>query len=719
MSSAVIARESASSRAPVNIPRLDHLPTELLLRIVSYLQVINNIDGIVTDLASLALVNQQLHGVFDSILWDFGGKNLPYNLPVQWAAARNRTDILVKALGYQLPLGSCSRIADDPIHFAAKYGHNAALSWLIDHGVPIDHSRAHQDHASRDFSPLYTALESGRESTAMLLLSRGAKFRFTRGLRYPLPLESGLHMAAEHRLLKVVKYLAKASRIDVNEVSISNETPLHSAVKTEHNERIIRVLLRLGADINAERGLVSPPLTTAIMFGQFGNAIILLDAGADVNPRYPNGARCSPLIECTRAKPRFGSRVHDDLLPQQNEVLRKLIANGANLDTCIGSNTALTTAIEKGTVQTVFELLKAGADIQKPKGDDFYTPSRALWATVEQPGDGFSHKASLLVAAGIRIDAPDPGSLRSLLDRALEYCAMGSPRPLKALLQSATTRNVDSASIDFLFDKCLVDRHREPAEVLMNYGATSERSDDIAYSWASYIIRGNQFDRRAFTFCLDLISSNYLEGLLYEALYATKVEHCQMLINRGAIKVSEGFRPWLHIAAERGSIPLVRRLCRAGMDLDALDEESKTPMMKATENGKVEVAELLFELGADPFYPRRDPSRPSPDAERRQLSSLPAQPRTPFEYAICQSCLPQMRRWWVKAPPELRPIHDWYCERVKSRCGISGTDASKSQDGGGLPQTQEGDMVKPAESEWKKILLTRAMEKIQEAKSKG
>jgi len=46
-------------------------------------------------------------------------------------------------------------------------------------------------------------------------------------------------------------------------------------------------------------------------------------------------------------------------------------------------------------------------------------------------------------------------------------------------------------------------------------------------------------------------------------------------------------------------VPMVRLLAAFGADIDAKDVKGQTPLMKAAEDGKVEMARLLVELGAD------------------------------------------------------------------------------------------------------------------------
>jgi len=55
----------------------------------------------------------------------------------------------------------------------------------------------------------------------------------------------------------------------------------------------------------------------------------------------------------------------------------------------------------------------------------------------------------------------------------------------------------------------------------------------------------------------------------------------------------------LHLAAVSGDLEEVRELLEKGADVNAKDEEGRTPLHWAAGNGYVEVARLLIEHGAD------------------------------------------------------------------------------------------------------------------------
>ncbi|KAL7627836.1 hypothetical protein AAE478_002031 [Parahypoxylon ruwenzoriense] len=654
---------------------LDVLPTEILNIIAHSLSSYPHINEPVLnhhDLASLTLVNRRLHDVFDPILWAYSKKYGEQEKSrggvisaVYWGALENRIDILEKALQHGFELGGVHK--RDPIHCAATHGHNATVSWLLDHGVPIDHKfnderlRAYEfqfinprspsppDHVSPDFSPFYTALTSGQESTALLLLKRGARPQFSSFGRFTR--EAGIHIAADVGLVAVIEYLVKTMGIDVNQPDHRLDTPLHYAVRRSNNIKTIQTLISLGADINAEERF-ELPLTTAILRGHYDNAMVLLDAGANVNTTNENVI--FPLAACVDV----GS--DEEISDDQFEVLMRLIKRGADVNARCGVDTALGTAITHGTARVVFALLKAGAGANMTTGHNDCTPLNLVWPFEGHTTD-IVGKVSLLVAAGARLDIPEPPHGQTQLENAIHYCIWKSdPRPLDATLRFATRQNMHEGYLDELFQICLEHRHIRPAQVLMRYGATSEAAKKTIFDLAMENNQHSSHDTRQETlsFCLDFgLSNEEIERLFYSALEQGNEEKCQFLISRGVLSLSNEPGPWLHLAAACGSIGLVRRLCRAGMDINALDDKSETPMMAALQADHRDVANVLFELGADPFHPR-------PSAECRLSPTSTTQIISPFEFAIRRGLFWLLGKWWLDTPMESRPREEFYIPRV-------------------------------------------------------
>ncbi|KAI1102768.1 ankyrin [Jackrogersella minutella] len=729
---------------------LDNLPTEILFIIASFCEygcLPEDTHRTQRTLASLVLVNRRLRDVFDPILWRYNGKHGIFSsfgfhvkAAVYWASLWNKIDVLEKALKYEHRLGSYLR--GDPIHCATRHGHTAAVSWLIDHGVPMECSPCERiqvdspfpvltwprDCVATDYSVLHTAIKVRAPAVAVFLLSRGAKYRFKNRLEL-----TALHLAASHGLPTVIKYLVKTMGIDVNLEDEQHSTPLHYATQRRNNQTTIQTLLHLGADINAEHNS-QLPLTRAIVGGCFSNAMTLLDAGAMVNPTNVSHYTSTPLIACTWKEHKFKTPQDKKGSPSlQIEVLRRLIKAGAALDECFAGDTALCTAIEEGTAATVFELLKAGADPTKPRDLDHHTPFDLIW-TLDGHVNEIVGKASLLIAAGVRLDTPlmlmggEYGYTQ--LDNAVSYCVSHDSRPLYELLRLATHENVRDGYLDELFGICLNRRELEPAKILMRHGATIANARLQAYHWTFEILTDlrstpdlrSSPDDEAFGFCLGFLTHSQLGDLFSLALRVSSEERCHTLIDHGALsplknKKNRKFRPWLHLAAYRGSVALIRRLTKAGMDINALDDEFKTPMLAALEFDESEGAALLFELGADPFHPRSN-------AECRRLPCMSGtQILSPFEFSIRENRLPEIRKWWLESPPESRPTEEFYIPCVLTRGpwhqgflkylrSLSSNDVPEIKDEKDLEWVKELDMRHFDKDAERKLMLMQTMEEL-------
>ncbi|XDG09386.1 hypothetical protein ABKA04_009001 [Annulohypoxylon sp. FPYF3050] len=673
-------------------PTLDTLPAEVLILIALEFGAVLDCPETQYTLASLALTNRRLHDVFNPMLWKYNGthgireeSDNSVILATSWAASRNRVDILEIAAKYRHDLGSF--LQNDPIHVAARNGHDDVVSWLIDHKVPVECTPCEridvdspfpvlpwpENHVSPLYSALYTAIKAGQESTCILLLSRGAKYLFRDDTNC-----SALQLAALKGLPVLVRYLIETVGMDINELDESGFVPLHWAVSRQHNQETLRVFIDLGADLHTEEHHRTP-ISQAIAQGHSSNARTLLEAGTRLNPVRDDIE--SPLIVLARES---FFLIHT---PESNDryfLLRSFIRGGAILDKPYWGDTALCSAVERGTASAMYELLRGGADVHTPRPRDGKTPFDVLWTAgriFDGPHDRlnpdydamyeFTEKAKLLIAAGARID--DAGfhnsgtnaDQRTQLENAVDVCLRGISRPLYELLRHAGRRNLRDGYIDELFETCLQEEWATPARILKYHGANSKLKNQLAFSWAERILKrdNEDFETEAFSFCLEFLTRDQVETLFLLGLTCPLDvnDKCGRLVDRGALsswKKTGEFRPWLHLAASRGDLPLVRRLVRHGMDVNALNEDCTTPLLAAFQTSQWEIVDFLNELGADPFHPRQD-------AECRQVQNEPsAQIMSAFEFAIREGDLWYIRQWWLKTPPETRRAEDVYIPRV-------------------------------------------------------
>ena len=93
---------------------------------------------------------------------------------------------------------------------------------------------------------------------------------------------------------------------------------------------------------------------------------------------------------------------------------------------------------------------------------------------------------------------------------------------------------------------------------------------------------------------------------LHAASFGRRVEAAKILIDAGAdVKPKRGGPGWprggwtaLHYCAGYGFAELVEPLIERAADVNALDDEGKTPLRVAIESGQQEVSDLLLQRGA-------------------------------------------------------------------------------------------------------------------------
>lgn len=199
-----------------------------------------------------------------------------------------------------------------PLALAAAIGHDSMVAFLLDHGADIekpgkglcvcslgeniveldfppfngrggvdDLEYVMNDENAFCWTPLHIAMCRGFESTAMLLLERGANYQVT------CPCEAGpwnaLHTATRMNQRKVIDYLLDDKLVNINEAGHQGLTPLHLAFYEEHYS-LVDVYIGRGAHIDAVWDSDDGGWTIfamACLRDEFSRASDLLRRGAD------------------------------------------------------------------------------------------------------------------------------------------------------------------------------------------------------------------------------------------------------------------------------------------------------------------------------------------------------------------------------------------------------------------------------------------------------
>lgn len=232
--------------------------------------------------------------------------------PLHWAAECNREAITVLLLEKGVRVDPKDERGLTPLFCAAKYGNAGVMKLLLSYGANVC---ARNDNEE---TMLHIAAKNGLETVIRLLLGQGIDINIRAGRQ-----GTALHYAVKHRKESVVRLLidkgasisAKngdgdtpvycAAALDqqaivrlllekeILEAPTDNkgDTALHRAARgwAQMSARIIKPLLEMGADVNAQNHAGETPLICAIKANHIQVACLLLKNGADVALRTADG----------------------------------------------------------------------------------------------------------------------------------------------------------------------------------------------------------------------------------------------------------------------------------------------------------------------------------------------------------------------------------------------------------------------------------------------
>ncbi|MGI2026618.1 ankyrin repeat domain-containing protein [Endozoicomonas acroporae] len=217
----------------------------------------------------------------------------------------------------------------EPIHVASLYGHVPIVEFLLDREVDIN-----LPEEDGKLSPIELAAREGFVELVGCLIERGAR-----------DLNSALILATRCGHVNVVRKLINngADINHVDEMILGNKlirfTPLVSSVTSESAAQLIELLISQGAKVTDEA------LWAAVGLDKLDIVKLLITHKADVNAM-------DGWIICGAA--RFN----------RLEIVKVLLANGAEVDKPNDVQTALGYAAEYGCVEMIHLLADAGASLE-------------------------------------------------------------------------------------------------------------------------------------------------------------------------------------------------------------------------------------------------------------------------------------------------------------------------------------------------------------------
>ncbi|KAH0556623.1 hypothetical protein GP486_005543 [Trichoglossum hirsutum] len=170
------------------------------------------------------------------------------------------------------------------LHYAARYGHVAVVSLLLELYGPLAIKKLEATTMSQKYTPFLEAVAGGHLEMIQLLLQYGAKCD-VRARDY----QTGLHIAVKFGWAKITQYLL-GLRLPVNWADVDGCTALHFAAANGSLDSA-QYLVNYGAKVGVKNIMGRTPLHEAAEGGSFKVVELLLRKGADKDQAQKNGLK--------------------------------------------------------------------------------------------------------------------------------------------------------------------------------------------------------------------------------------------------------------------------------------------------------------------------------------------------------------------------------------------------------------------------------------------
>jgi ankyrin repeat protein len=434
---------------------------------------------------------------------------------------------------------------------------------------------------------LYKACEAADSQTARRLMKQWRE----RGYGMLATGRTPLHAACLVGELTLIKELVETGIVYVNATvssqEVDNVTPLHLAAEMGHI-RAVRLLLKMGANINAQFSSGQTPLMSACMSGHVDVVAELLKSGADVTLKM-EGHTALHIALKQSAQSGIGD-VTEELLNYSGV---ELDVSG---DTSPNTTQPLIMAVEAGLDGLVKLLIHRGASLEicTPQG---HTPlMRALVC-------GKHSTAQLLIDSGDNVLAKDVNG-----GTTVHYAVLaGFDDILAQLLQKGVDPNAichldeDICALHICTEKGTI----QTLKLLLESGADVNPDEVPTHPIRGAITSSNvamvqEMLAQGALINLDQKGTLLLVAILVgnEEVVAALLQSEQFDVNAGLIHEDAPTFP-LHIAAERGFVSIVKVLLARGANVDAVKPNGGSALCSACQGNQLESVIALLEAGAN------------------------------------------------------------------------------------------------------------------------
>ena len=407
----------------------------------------------------------------------------------------------------------------------------------------------------------------------------------TNAVAYLKPKKGGKHKTKRRRQKSKRKIRSRRQRGGDQE---EENQYLFNAINLDDPDKV-EIALRNGANVNAKNDIGMTALMEASRLGYEEIVRELLNNKVDVDMKDNEG--WVALIWASGARGHIG-------------IVRELLKNGSNVNSKSYTGiSALHIASINGHTEIVRELLKNDADVNA-KANDGYT------ALISASRIGHTEIVKELLENGADVNAKandgstgfmwasDRGHIEivNLLERAIKNEQIRKDTKQKAMelvtnrvgkvpsLQTMAHRNLDTHSA-VLYNTSRMDGAVPPIGSKLGGKRKTRKSKKLKKSnqMRSRRKRGGNQDE--------------LTIALYDAIELEDTDKIERLLNNGHdmdLRDSYGGTP-LMWATDQGRIEIVVFLVSMGVDVNARDNNDKTALMKAIEHGHIEIVSILLD----------------------------------------------------------------------------------------------------------------------------
>jgi ankyrin repeat protein len=395
---------------------------------------------------------------------DFEDDHGPYShaksitrTPLSWAAFKGHLLTCQTLLQYGTDVNYQDSRGRSALSYAAESDSEAVARFLLQKGGLIDA----QDSKKR--TPLCWAAATGSFKVASLLLNQRANIHHA-DIEKVTPLLGAARAGSESLISSLV-----ARGADVNSMSYSGDTPLSRVIEANLVESV-RLLLCTGAGVN-EGTNPNHPLNLATSMGSKDIVHLLISAGSNVDQRDASSEQLTPVAYAARNG--------------WTDIVQLLLDKGANPNnTRLGSQSALSYAVQTGSVELVEMLFRYGADVNQLNGRFPYCEPLYLalglvhgYSKRDRPAD--ERMLNLLLSKGA-----DPNQMteweswrENLLDSPLLHALQRLPpddaltgRLVQSLLEHGARTDV-VAKGGMSVSECAKNHSKDVQDMLRHYGA--------------------------------------------------------------------------------------------------------------------------------------------------------------------------------------------------------------------------------------------------------